>query len=267
MIALAALFSLSLFAQTDPSAPTIMRRGPAPGEKPAVALSPAVIVAKGQFGAATTQTLTLSNRTAEEFAFEMMAQDVVVRDGKRVFVNAGELPNSIAQSAEFSLKSGVAKPFTSVTVDVRLTVPKQTDIRAVVAIFHGTHVISKSRNSVGMIASLGTLITFSLTDNIALTPAAVKVVANRDEANITVTQPIANSGKEPVLPQGVAAILNSHGNLVAKSTFEPQRLLPGERLNFTTEYGGHLARGTYKVLCSFEYEGKELTSAGTFNIR
>lgn len=267
LIAGAAFLCVSLFAQTDTSSPTIMRRGPAPDEKPAITLSPAVIMIKGQFGAATTQTLTLTNRTAEEFAFEMIAQDVVVRDGQRVFVNAGELANGMARSADFSVKSGVVKPFTSVTVDVRLTIPKQTDVRAVVAIFRGTHEMSKGKNAVGMIASLGTLITFSLTDGMALTPAAVKVTANRAEANVTIAQPIANSGTEPVVPQGVAAILNRNGTLVAKSTFEPQRLLPGERLTFTTEYSGRLAPGSYKVLCSFEYEGKELTSSGTFDIR
>ncbi len=56
-------------------------------------------MAKGNFGQGLTQTLTLTNQTARDFAFEMVAEDVIIKDGKRVFVPAGETPNSIAASA------------------------------------------------------------------------------------------------------------------------------------------------------------------------
>src|SRR5215469_15845641 len=89
--------------------------------KPSITLSPAVIMARGSFGQSLTQTLTLSNQTSRDFAFELVAEDVVVKDGKRTFVAAGETPNSIAASAVFTPKAVVVKAGGSATAEVRLS--------------------------------------------------------------------------------------------------------------------------------------------------
>src|SRR5471032_951473 len=89
--------SMGLSAQSPapaPAAPAQNPAAPAPAqpaaEKPSISLSPAVIMAKGKFGQGLTQTLTFTNQTARDFAFELVAEDVIVKDGKRVFVPAGE---------------------------------------------------------------------------------------------------------------------------------------------------------------------------------
>jgi len=117
-----------------------------------------------------------------------------------------------------------------------------------------------------MTASLGALLTFNLTDNVKLQPETVHVKPATETANLAVSQWIMNIGSEPVVPEGTAAILNSAGNLVGKTTFQPQRLLPGERLQFTAEFPEQLAPGDYKVLCSFQFEGRTLTSDATFKV-
>jgi hypothetical protein len=223
-------------------------------------------MAKGNFGQGLTQTLTLTNQSGLDLAFDLVAEDVVIKDGKRVFVPAGETPNSIAASAVFSQKSILIKANSSGLVDVRLTIPEETNIRAIVAMFRGTDKIPTSSSSVGMTASLGTLITFNLTDSVKLQPEAVRVNPATDTANMTVAQWISNGGPEPALPEGTAAILNAGGSLVGKATFPAQRLLPGERLEFSAEYPAELAAGKYRVLCSYQFEGKTLTSEGSFEV-
>jgi hypothetical protein len=235
-------------------------------DKPSISLSPAVIMAKGNFGQGLTQTLTLTNQTARDFAFDLVAEDVVIKDGKRIFVPAGETPNSIAATAVFSQKTVVIKAFSSGTVDVRLTLPTQTDLRAVVAMFRGTDKLPSSTGAVGMTASLGSLITFNLTDNLKLTPEPVHVKPATDSANMSISQWIANTGAEPALPEGTAAVLNANGSLAGKATFPAQRLLPGERLEFSAEYPADLAPGKYRALCSFQFEGKTLTSEANFEV-
>ena len=84
-------------------------------------------MAKGNFSQTLSQTLTLTNQTARDFAFEMVAEDVVIKEGKRVFVPAGETPNSIAASAVFTQKTVLVKPFSAASVDVRVTLPAETD--------------------------------------------------------------------------------------------------------------------------------------------
>jgi len=237
-----------------------------PTDKPSISLTPAVVMAKGRFSQTLSQTLTLTNQTARDFAFEMVAEDVVVKDGKRVFVTAGETPNSIAASAVFTQKTVLVKPFSSAAVDVRLTLPAETNIRAVVAMFRGTDKLPTSSGAVGMTASLGALITFNLTDDVKLNPEPVRVIPASETANMKIAQWISNSGTEPVLPEGAAAVLNSNGSLVGKAIFDPQRLLPGERLEFSAEYPGELPAGNYRALCSFQFEGKTQTTEAAFEI-
>jgi hypothetical protein len=237
-----------------------------PADKPSISLSPAVVMAKGSFRQTLSQTLTLTNQTARDFAFEMVAEDVVVKDGKRIFVTAGETPNSIAASAVFTQKTVLVKPFSSGSVDVRVTLPAETNIRAVVAMFRGTDKLPTSSGAVGMTASLGALITFNLTDDVKLKPEPVRVIPASETANMKIAQWISNTGTEPVLPEGAAAVLNSSGALVGKAIFDPQRLLPGERLEFSAEYPGELSPGKYRALCSFQFEGKTQTTEAAFEI-
>lgn len=234
--------------------------------KPMLSLSPAVIMAKGNFGQGLTQTLTLSNQTGMELAFELVAEDVVVKDGSRIFVPAGETPNSIAASAVFSQKTIVLKPNSSASVDVRLTLPPKTDLRAVVAAFRGTSAVPASSRAVGMTASLGALITFHLSDNVGLQQEPARVTPASASANMSISQWLANVGSEPIVPEGTAAVLNEKGSLVARASFAQQRLLPGERLQFVAEFADQLPPGSYRVLCSFQFEGKIQTSTVDFKL-
>src|SRR5689334_10229191 len=67
-----------------------------------ISVSPSVIMLRGNLGQSTTQRVSVENSTGSPLQFRMEAQDVVVRDGRRVFVQAGEIPGSIAATAVFS---------------------------------------------------------------------------------------------------------------------------------------------------------------------
>jgi hypothetical protein len=216
-------------------------------------------VARGSFGQALVQTLTLNNQTSHDFAFEMEADDVVVKNGKREFVPAGQLPKSIAATAVFSQPNGVVKAHTTQSVEVRITLPESTDVRAVVAIFRGTESLGSS-GSVGMTASLGALLTFNLTDHVAMEGSELKVTPPTATAPLRVSEYLENKGTEPLIPEGVAVFLDEKGKLVAKLEFPQNRLLPGEKLEFDADYAGDLRPGKYRVMCSFQYEGKTMTT-------
>ncbi|HET9789742.1 MAG TPA: hypothetical protein VFR08_00410 [Candidatus Angelobacter sp.] len=239
---------------------------PPPPDKPSISLSPAVIMGKGNFGQGLTQTLTLSNNTGVDLGFELLAQDMIVKDGKRVYVPAGELPDSIAATAVFSQKKILIKAHTSGSVELRLTIPAKTDIRAVVAVFHGTDVLPTSSGNVGMTASLSALLTFNLSENVKVQSEPVQVTPASASANMSITEWLNNSGTEPVLPEGTAAVLNEKGSLVGKANFMQQRLLPGERQQFVAEFPDQLPSGNYRALCSFQFEGKTQTSSVDFKV-
>jgi len=260
------LLSVPVTAQTPVAQPAAVPMQGAQNLPPSISLSPAVVMAKGNFGQGLTQTLTLTNQTGREFAFEMVAEDVVIKDGKRVFVSAGETPDSIAATAVFSQKLVLVKANSSASVDLRVTMPPQTSVRAVVAMFRGTDKLPTSSGAVGMTASLGTLITFNLSDNIKLEQEVAHVNPASASANMSITQFIANKGTEPVLPEGAAAVINAKGALVGKASFNPQRLLPGERVEFVADYPDQLTPGEYRVLCSFQFEGKTLTNSTDFKV-
>lgn len=231
-----------------------------------LSLSPAIIMASGTYGQSLTQQLTISNQSSQVLDFKMVAEDVVVRNGKRVFLPAGEAPNSIAATAVFAPQEVVAPPHTSQSATVTITIPPKTDIRAIVAVFQSLHAVHPTSGSVGLVASMGTLITFNLGNDVAITADPVQVTLPTSTTNLAFLQNLTNTGGEPVIPKGVAAILNSDNHLVGKVSFVQQRLLPGEKLPFHAEFADQLQPGKYHVLCTFTYEGHSETQQADFAI-
>ena len=90
--------------------------------------------------------------------------------------------------------------------------------------------------------------------------------AQTSAANLILSEELRNSGTEPVAPKGVIVIFNESGKRVAKASFPPLRLLPGEQLPFAATNPATLAPGHYHTLSSFEFERKVLTSAGEFTV-
>lgn len=246
-----------------PSAATA--QAPAQGA-PSLSLSPSVVMLKATFGQTIKQTIALDNGTAQGLDFEMIADDVVVKNGKRVFVPAGELPRSIAATAVFSERNGHVEPGSSQAIQVLLTIPDQTSIRAVAIYFRAQHVLV-SHGTVSITATVGALITFILSDNAVVQAEPVRVHAATASENLKIVEALKNTGSEPVVPDGIAAFVDAGGSLVAKIPFQAQRLLPGERLDFSAEYAGRLKPGAYRVLCTFSYEGKALTNTVEMRVR
>ena len=232
-----------------------------------LALTPAVIMAKGTNGQSLTQRLTINNQSPNVFHFVMQAEDIVVRDGKRVFLPAGEAPNSIAATAVFSPKEIIAPPNTSQSVNITVTIPPNTNIRAIAAVFQATSSVNPKTGSVGLVASMGTLITFNLSNNVSISADPVQVTLPTETTNLAFTQELTNTGTEPVIPKGVVAILGSDNKLAGKAAFETQRLLPGEKLAYHAQFADQLKPGSYHALCTFQYEGQTETRPIDFTVR
>jgi hypothetical protein len=266
--------SQSSASQSSPASPQVLQTSQqtsalqtsdVPQARSSVSLAPAVVMVRCKFSQSYSQMLTLTNQTQQEFVFEMVAEDVVVRDGKRGFVPAGETPHGIAATAVFSQRQVVVKPGQSATVGVTFTVPAETPLRAAVALFRGLNKISSS-GPVMMTASLGALFTFSVSENFQIEGSPVAVTAQSTTANLGISQVLTNTGTEPVIAGGIAALLDETGTLVGKASFEQKRLLPGERLPFRAEYPAELKTGRYRVYASFQYEEKVITNSRDFTV-
>jgi hypothetical protein len=245
--------------------PPIQSASAVSAARSSVSLSPAVAMVKCKLGESYSQTLTVTNQTGQELVFEMVAEDVVVRDGKRMFVPAGETPEGIAATAVFTQKEVVVKPGQSSSVGVTFTVPPETPLRAAVAAFRGSTKISNG-GAIKMTASLGTLFSFTVSENSRVETAALAVTAQSATANLGISQILTNTGSEPVVVDGVAAVLDQAGAMVGKAAFEPERLLPGERVPFRTDYPAELKTGRYRVLASFQYGENVITSSSDFTV-
>jgi hypothetical protein len=210
-------------------------------------LSPAVVPLLGRPGQSTTQHLTLFNGTSQAHSFELVAKDVVVRDGQRQFVDAGELRGSIAATAVFSARSLRVPPGQERAVDVTVTLPAQMPCRAIVVMFQGTTLIGGRAT-----ASIGSLLTFDLAGRLSISPGGLQVAPPTTSTNARFTIPVINDGTEPTIVRGVAAILDASGALVGKVAIEPHRLLPGERAELHADYPGELRTGSYRIAATIE---------------
>jgi len=240
------------------------------GPQSGISLSPSVVMLKGQAGQAHRQTLRLTNHTSRELAFRLEAQDVVADEGRRTFIPAGERPGSIAATAVFSPTELVIAPGAVGVAEVTVTLPAASPIRGIAAIFRGQTIVGSQRG-VAMTASLGSLLTFTLSEEtrIKAETEAPEILAQTEARNLAVTDWITNVGTEPVVASGAAALLNDAGALIGKVPVEPQRLMPGERLAFKAEYPTLLAPGRYRAILSLEYDDharKVLTRAAEFAV-
>ena len=238
------------------------------GPRGGISLSPSVVMLSGQPGQAYRQRLRLTNHTSRELAFRLEAQDVVTDEGRRAFLAAGERSHSVAATAVFSPKEVTIAPGAVGFADVTFTLPPGSTVRGVAAIFRGQTIVGTERG-VAMTASLGSLITFRLSENVRLDGSAPDVSAQTDATNLAVTEWVTNVGSEPVVASGVAAFLNEAGTLVGKVSMEPQRFMPGERLAFKAEYPSLLAPGRYRAVLSLEYDDqarKVLTHTAEFAV-
>jgi hypothetical protein len=232
----------------------------------AVSISPAVVMLRGETGQSTTQTITFTNGTSRPLSYEMRAQDVVVRDGKRVFVEAGSLAGSIAATAAFSPKLFTVAPQQSVRIAATVTIPPNPSVRAIVVMCQGTTKLGKG--PLRTTASLGTLLTFALSsDVIAARASSLDVHPPTASANFFAGQQIVNSGTGPMVATGMLAIVNSVGALVGKQAIPGWRMLPGEKTDMRIEYGGDLPSGRYRALVTYDLTDKTLTSSAEFSVR
>lgn len=230
-----------------------------------LSLAPAVVMLRGDFGQSTTQTLTFRNGTSRAFSFDLVAQDVVVRDGKRTFVDAGSIPGSIAATAVFSRKHVDIGPKETAAVSITVTLPPDTQQRAIVALFRGTNTVLSG--VVPMSASLGTLLTFNVSDDVRLTAAPLEVRPQSAAANVGIAGTCTNAGREPFVAKGVLAVLDASGTLVGKSELRPQRLMPGESMTIDGEYPGELAPGRYRLFVTYDYDGRSLSQSADVEVR
>jgi hypothetical protein len=232
---------------------------------PSLALSPGVIQVKAQPGASSSHVMTMTNLTGARFRFVMEAFDVVIREGKRVFIPAGETEGGIARSAVFDPPAIELNPGEAGKVKVTLTIPGDPKVRAVVAIFHGQTALS-GKGTLMVTGSLGTLITYNLSEKIAIRAGHPTISPQTDNANLTVSQQLENDGLEPAVPKGTLAVLKSSGELIGRVPIEPHRLLPGEKFNCAVEYPHSLRSGKYRAMMSIQHEGGVQTSSVEFQV-
>ncbi len=230
-----------------------------------LSITPAAVILRGTAGQSTTQTMKLTNGSTLPFSFDLKAQDIVVRDGRRVFVEAGQLSGSVAATAAFSRKSVTIGPGESVRVDVTITIPPKPAARAILALFHGTTKLQ--RGSIGSTVSLGMLMTFALSDDVLSSSTPLDVHPPTATSNLAVTQQLINSGPEPFVATGMLAIVSGRGILLGRTPVPARRLLPGEWTDVRAEYPGELARGHYRALMTYQFAATSVTSAAEFDVR
>lgn len=244
----------------------LMWTAPLPAASGAISVSPAVVMLRGEVGQSATQTLTFTNGSSQTLSFEMKAMDAVVRDGKRVYVEAGTLPGSIAATAAYSPRVFTVGPTESVRIDVTVTIPPNPSVRAIAVMCQGTTKLGSG--PLRTTASLGTLFTFAIPgDVIAAETSPLTVQAPTATSNFLATQRVVSNGSEPVVARGMLAILDSDGALVGKQAIPAWRMLPGEGADIRVEYGGELTPGNYRALVTYDLTSKTLTSSAEFVVR
>lgn len=232
-----------------------------PAAAQSLILRPAAVPLKGEIGQSVQQALTLQNDSDLPLEFEVVAQDVVVRDGQRVFVEAGRIAGSIAATAVIEPKRVRVAARSSATATVLFTLPHGMQHRAAVALFKGVTPVQSGNRKATL--SLGTLFTFAISDAVAV-EGRLAATPPSGNTNGAFSSRLVNVGQEPVVPAGLAVVMDAKGRLVGKSAFAPKRLLPGESATLVADFPGDLDSGDYRAVATFDVAGKPLTLVSPF---
>ena len=231
-----------------------------------MSVSPSEITLRGAVGQTTTQILSFTNKTSRVLSFEMMAQDAVVQNGVRSYVEAGTVASGIAATAVFAPKVFTAAPGESRDIKVTVTIPRNTAVRAIAVMCQGTTKLGLK--PLQMTASVGTLFTFALVgDVIAATASPLLIQTPTASANLVARQDVANSGTEPVVATGMLVILDGTGTMIGRQSITGWRMLPGEKTPVRVVYDGRLAAGHYRAIVTYDLTDKTLTSIAEFDVR
>jgi archaellum component FlaF (FlaF/FlaG flagellin family) len=134
----------------------------------------------------------------------------------------------------------------------------------VVALFKGTTLVQAGNRKATM--SLGTLFTFTVSNGTSLAAGKLEVTPPSGSTNTQFRSTVINDGTEPVVPSGMAVLLDAQGRMVGKTPFGQRRLLPGETATLMAEYPGELARGSYRAVATFDVAGRPLTLVSPLNV-
>lgn len=229
-----------------------------------ITLSPAVVTLAGKPGQSVTHQLTLKNTSNQTLAFELEASDVVVRDGARVFVTAGETRDGVAASAVFDPPRVDVAPGASASTQVTLTLPHAVPTRAVTVVFRGG--TPTAMGSQRALLSLGTLFTFTLSDHLSAIAEPLALEPPTLTSDLRVHARLLNDGSEPLMAEGMAVVLDAAGRMLGRIPFTSRRLLPGERTQLSADYVGELAPGSYRVVATLDLGGEVVTLTAPLDI-
>lgn len=227
-----------------------------PASAQTLSLQPAVVALKGSAGQTVTRKLTLHNGSEQALEFDLVVQDVVVKGGKRVMVEAGQLPASIAATAVIRPQRVRVEAGQSASTEVMFTVPRDLQHRAAVAMFRGRTLLKTGLGTAGV--SLGALFTFQVSDAVHVT-GELRPKPPTATSNAAFVGALLNEGAEPVVPTGVVAVIDGQGRMVGKANFSQRRLLPGESAELVAELAAELDKGDYRAVASFDLDGKPFT--------
>jgi hypothetical protein len=121
---------------------------------------PSFIMATVSPKQSATYTLVVNNLTSRELTFEVEGKDLVLKDGKPVYVVANQRPDTIAGSILFSTKSLNVKAGQSASLDLTLTMPAQTQVHGVLVVLKGSDQFIAGQGA-ALTPSLGALIDVS----------------------------------------------------------------------------------------------------------
>ncbi len=235
------------------------------GSSGSMSVSPSVVMLRGEVGQSTTQTLSFTNDTSQALSFEMKALDAVVRDGTRLYVEAGTHAGGIAATAVFTPSVFTVASAQSIDIKVTVTIPPRPAVRAIAVMCQGTTKLGTG--PVKMTTSIGTLVTFALSgDVIAADATPLTVRPPTPSSTLLAAQQLSNSGTEPVVIAGMLAIVDGDGAMVGRQAIPPRRLLPGETSDVRVEFGGDLASGRYKALVTYDIIDGILSYSEEFDV-
>lgn len=219
--------------------------------------SPAYLDITLDRGKTNAQTILLFNSGKDPVTLHAYAWDWWHdASNPRKFGPPGTFPHSAAKWISFTPEKVTVEPQKAVNVTVVFnTPPDASGGHYAVAWFEATPALNPNSRELRVGARLGVLVMTSIRgasapkleiDDLKITPPTATQLL---KANFTLN----NVGDMHLSPRGTLVVMDKNHHLLGHETFDPRRLLPGEKSAVEIQWGGELAPGDYEAILTADY--------------
>ena len=209
-------------------------------------------------GGTDSGTITVENKSDSSIDMQAYVEDWVYNpDGSKKFLPPGSTPLSCAKWINIYPKKFHLEPKDRMGVQYTISIPEDAEGGHYTVIFFESIVGDDDAEGELMVrfaGRIGTIIYQETKGKVDKSASIVSFECGRPDQNKPLEAKVIfkNEGNTYIKAEGVMQIIDGKGNIFGRRGLGPINTLPGDTMEYSTEWLGQLEEGEYDVIATFD---------------